>query len=338
VAAGSALNTALDSSYPLLFFLRPRVCVVPPCRVGPGSPACAAPKRLIRDRSVLSRVTSVLRDVLLAADVSTVGAASGVDSGDRELVGGHGDASSTKKPLVPAVLQDEHPAREIVVHCLCLLLAAEMADVEDGDLGAFSGTVTSDLLSLLSSEMSAPIPASGGDNSRIRRRISRIGGKFKRGVARLSLGGSEARGGRGGGSSAAAVDDLDLEVDGAVARAVAVVDLLSCVVCFIDHPLLTLAAGEVLVDRFSRDGSSSSKGPVAGIISTIASSPAPSLSSSKGSRRGQDDLLKAEVVSALANIAVLSSQVRVLSVGVQVCRGARGAFFLCTCVQWVHEC
>ncbi len=276
------------------------------------SACCAGGRRFIRDRDLLSRVVVVLRDLLLSGDGSGHGTA--VDSGDkerdREFVGGPSaldrlDGGSSKPLLLPAIQQDDHPARELVVHCLCLLLGAEMADIEDGDVPAYSSTVTSDLLTLLSTEMTAPMTSSSGEYNRIRRRISRIGGKFKRGVARLSLG-------SGNPSAAAASEGLTSEVDAAVSRAIAVVDLLSRVVCFIDHPLLTLAAGEVLVDHFSRDSS----GGGAGGSGVAASGPGSlgggnaSGSSGQGSARVLDDLLKAEVATALANIAVLSSQVR----------------------------
>ena len=96
-------------------------------------------------------------------------------------------------------------------------------------------------------------------------------------------------------------------VDAAVARAVAVLDVVLRVVCYVDHPLLTLAAGEVLVDHYSRDGGSTKGQSLASVLSL--GTPASQSPTGASGRTGADDVLKAELVVALSNIAVLSSQV-----------------------------
>jgi hypothetical protein len=254
---------------------------------------------------------NTVRDILLSGDV---GAAVASDGGDSEFVGFSGGSASdqlgTGKTHTPAVLIDDHPARDLLLTCLCRLLAAEMADVQEGDVSAFGSSVTNDMLTALSSEMSVPAVGGGGAYSRIRRRISRIGGKFKRGVARLSQavdGPSAAAAPSAGGQLSAA--ETALEVDAAVARAVAVLDVLLRVVCFVDHPLLTLAAGEVLVDHYSRDGGFGQSKSSSSMTSLGMATPASGSPAVSSGRSAVDDTLKAELVVALSNIAVLSSQV-----------------------------
>ena len=96
-------------------------------------------------------------------------------------------------------------------------------------------------------------------------------------------------------------------------RAVVVLDVLLRVVCFVDHPLLTVSAGEVLVDHYSRDGGAR---PIAstpaGSVGPYGTPSGQSSSSVSGVMTVQDDVLKSELVLALSSIAVLSNQVLML--------------------------
>ena len=92
------------------------------------------------------------------------------------------------------------------------------------------------------------------------------------------------------------LSDVTEEQDTVALRSIAALELMLRVVCYVDHPMLTLAAGEALVDHYSREPSNLATKAVAGVSTTPVDS-------------ARWDVVKAELVVALANVAVLSSQV-----------------------------
>jgi hypothetical protein len=248
--------------------------------------------KFLRDKELLGRVVAVLREMVTVGDI--VGGASRVDAGvvtqDGGAGVGGGDASADA-----AACAFGQPVREVLVDTLCTLLAAEMAEVDGDDEAAFTQSLTRDVVTGLSKDVYT-MTAPGSAYKRLHRRLARFSMKFRR------LGSAHSAAPAWLGASATASgDSVSLELEAGVIRALAVVDVLARIVCFVDHPLLTSAVGEVLVDHATREAPKHSSLPASAAGQTAADA--------RASDTG-NELLKTAIVTALADVAVLACQVR----------------------------
>ena len=267
------------------------VCVVDsdqvvPLRADDDASSVAKPGRFIRDRDALTRAVNGLKAALLSVELP--------DSPQFDL---REDAPS------PVLLDAVSPSpktqfstssmyvKDALLSALTDILAAEMAEIDAEDVLSFSGCATRDLLTSLSSEMYS-LATTGSGSSRLRQRLSKFKSKLKRGKTPAFSSVVMSASSKVGGGSALPDDSADVDVTTAEAgidKAVAVVAMIARIVCQIDHPLLTYAAGEIFVDHFTRHS---------------VSAPAP------GALAAEHTDIKCALVAALADVAVLSSQVR----------------------------
>ena len=277
----------------------------------------------IRDRESLSRAVNEIKLVLIALDVPRSPA---------QRTNPAAAVSPSRAGLASPVFglnvfpTHSNYVRDALVNSLANILGAEMAEIEAEDVLAFSGSVTRDLLTSLSADMYS-LANSGSKSSQLRQRLGKLKSKLKRGgkpgavpapapgSALVGTAGGSTPSPAGAGALKAAVSagrspsplvvdagaddaDLGLGADAVIDKAVAVVDVISRIVCTIDHPLLTFAAGEVFVDHFTRYSSSSASRN--GDDATTASGAVDPANVAAD--------IKTALVNALGDVAVLSSQ------------------------------